>query len=196
MNKSHKKSLLQARITNTRKSLRAQVMIFMKRQICSSTRSKSMPKEATNFKGRKGKKRACNECGKSGHFIADCRDKKDQEGKEEYKKDKYNKGEKSKVHYKKKKCGQAHIGEEWNSDEESSSSGEGVASVAIHQSTSTPRLFTNLTDDIDTPTCLMAKVEKAHLFKASTFDGINGEHNMKTKMISEFGLNVRAPRGG
>jgi hypothetical protein len=71
-----------------------------------------------------------------------------------------------------------------------------VASVAIHQSTSTPRLFTNLTDDIDTPTCLMAKVEKAHLFKASTFDGINGEHNMKTKMISEFGLNVRAPRGG
>jgi hypothetical protein len=139
---------------------------------------------------RKGKKRACYECGKSGHFIADCPNKKDQEGKKEYKKDKYNKGEKSKGHYKKKKYGQAHIGEEWDSDEESTRSDEeGVASIAIHQSTSTPRLFTNLTDDIDTPTCLMAKGEKVHLFNASNFDGINDEHSMKTKMISKFGLN-------
>jgi hypothetical protein len=58
-----------------------------------------------------GKKRACYECGKTGHFIADCPNKKDQEGKKEYKKDKYNKGEKSKGHYKKKKRGQTHIGE-------------------------------------------------------------------------------------
>jgi hypothetical protein len=64
-----------------------------------------------------------------------------------------------------------------------------VASIAIQRSTSTSRPFTNLTDDIDTPTCLMAKGEKVHLFNASTFDGINDEHSMKTKMISEFGLN-------
>jgi hypothetical protein len=54
---------------------------------------------------RKGKKRACYECGKSGHFIADCPNKKDQEGRKEYKEDKYNKAEKSKGHYKKKKYG-------------------------------------------------------------------------------------------
>jgi hypothetical protein len=87
---------------------------------------------------RKGKKRACYECGKTGHFIADCPNKKDQEGME-YKKDKYNKGEKSKGQYKKKKYGQAHIGEEWDYDEESSSSDEeGVASIAIQRFASTP----------------------------------------------------------
>jgi hypothetical protein len=41
-----------------KKVLRAQVMmiapvmIFMKRQLCSSRHSRSMPKEATNFKGK------------------------------------------------------------------------------------------------------------------------------------------------
>jgi hypothetical protein len=81
----------------------------------------------------KGKKRACYECGQIGHFIADCPNKKEQEAKEEYKKDKFKKGGKNKGYFKKKKYGQAHIGEEWNSDEESSSSKEEeeVANIAI-----------------------------------------------------------------
>jgi hypothetical protein len=138
---------------------------------------------------RKGKKRACYECGKTGHFISYCPNKKDQEGKE-YKKDMYNKGEKSKGHYKKKKYGQAHIGEEWDSDEGSSSSDEeGVASIAIQRSTSTPHLFTNLIDDYETPNCLMAKGGKVNLFNASNFVGISVEHSMRNKMINEFGLN-------
>jgi hypothetical protein len=41
---------------------------------------------------RKGKKRACYECGQTGHFIADCSNKKEQEAKKEYKKDKFKKG--------------------------------------------------------------------------------------------------------
>jgi hypothetical protein len=41
---------------------------------------------------RKGKKRACYECGQTGHFIADCPNKKEQEAKKEYKKDKFKKG--------------------------------------------------------------------------------------------------------
>jgi hypothetical protein len=61
----------------------------------------------------KGKKRACYECGQTGHFIADCPTKKEQEAKKEYKKDKFKKGGKNKGYFKKKKYGQAHIGEEW-----------------------------------------------------------------------------------
>jgi hypothetical protein len=113
----------------------------------------------------KGKKRACYECGQTGHFIADCPNKKEQEAKKEYKKDKFKKGGKNKGYFKKKKYGQAHIGEEWNSDEESSSSEEEeeVANIAI-QSTSSSQLFTNLHDDSYTQTCLMAKGDKVHLF--------------------------------
>ena len=105
----------------------------------------------------KGKERR-GQCGQTDHFIADCPNKKEQEAKKDFKKDKYKKGGKSKGYFKKKKYGQAHIGEEWNSDEESSSSDEEeeVANIAI-QSTSSSRLFTNLSDDSFTPTCLMAK---------------------------------------
>jgi hypothetical protein len=51
---------------------------------------------------RKGKKRACYECGQTGHFIADCSNKKEQEAKKEYKKDKFKKGGKNKGYFKKK----------------------------------------------------------------------------------------------
>ena len=140
---------------------------------------------------RKGKKRACYECGQTGHFIADCPNKKEQEAKKEYKKDKFKKGGKTKGYFKKKKYGQAHIGEEWNSDEESSSSEEEevVANVAI-QSTSSSQLFTNLQDDSYTPTCLMAKGDKVTLF-SNDFPNDDDDEQiaMKNKMIKEFGLN-------
>jgi hypothetical protein len=87
---------------------------------------------------RKGRNRACYECGQTDHFIADCPNKKEQGAKKNHKKDKFKKGGKSKGYFKKKKYDQAHISEEWNSDEESSSSEEEeeVANIAI-QSTST-----------------------------------------------------------
>jgi hypothetical protein len=119
--------------------------------------------------------------------IADCPNKKEQEGKKDFKKDKFKKGEKRKGYFK-KKYGQSHIGEEWNSDEESSSSDEEERVVNIaNQSTSMSRLFTNLSDDdFFTPTCFMAKGDKVKLFNASS---IYDECSMKDKMSSEFGLN-------
>jgi hypothetical protein len=139
---------------------------------------------------RKGKKRACYECGQTGHFIADCPNKKEQEAKKEYKKDKFKKGGKNKGYFKKKKYGQAHIGEEWNPDEESSSSEEEeeVANIAI-QSTSSSQLFTNLHDDSYTPTCLMAKGDKVTLFSDDFTNDDDEQIAMKNKMIKEFGLN-------
>jgi hypothetical protein len=139
---------------------------------------------------RKGKKRACYECGQTSHYIADCPNKKEQEAKKDYKKDKFKKGGKSKGYFNKKKYGQAQIGEEWNFDEESSSSEEGeeVANITI-QTTSTSQLFTNLSDDSYTPTCLMAKGDKVNLFNVEFTDDDDKQLAMKNKMIKEFGLN-------
>jgi hypothetical protein len=90
----------------------------------------------------------------------------------------------------KKKYGQAHIGEEWDSNEESSSScEEGVESIAIQRYTSTPRLFTNVTDDFDTPTCLMATGDKVHYLMQLILIVVMMSIVWKTKMVNEFGLN-------
>ena len=59
--------------------------------------------------------------------------------------------------------GEAHIGHEWDSTKDSSSEeDEKVATIAIHKSSPTPRLFNNMFDDdyYSPHTCLMAKHEK------------------------------------
>ncbi|WVZ58209.1 hypothetical protein U9M48_008497 [Paspalum notatum var. saurae] len=138
------------------------------------------------YKKDKYKKRRCYECGEFGHYIADFPKKKEES--KERKRDKYNE-DKSKS-YKKKQRGYAHVGEEWDSDDESSSSDdEGVASVAIHKATPTPHLFTNLSNDEDdnTLTCLMAKGRKVQSDDSCSSD--EDEHSSKQKMIKEFGVN-------
>ena len=52
-------------------------------------------------------------------------------------------------------------------------------------------LFNNLSNDSFTPTCLMVKGDKVYLFDANFIDNDDDddEHSMKSKMISEFGLN-------
>ena len=59
--------------------------------------------------------------------------------------------------------GEAHIGHEWDSSIESSSEeDEEVATIAIYELSSSPRLFTNMFDDdyYSPHICLMAKGEK------------------------------------
>ncbi len=108
-------------------------------------------------------KRAYYNCGKYGHFIANCpfehRDDDDDKKKSKfYQRDKsYKKGDK---HYKKKSYGEAHIGQEWElNDESSNSDSDGVATVAIKgTSSSSKSLFPKLNKGKNT--CLMAKESK------------------------------------
>ena len=59
----------------------------------------------------------------------------------------------------KSKHGKAHVGEEWESSDDSDN--EGTASLAFFSTSSTPKLFNNLSDDEDeSPMCLMAKGTK------------------------------------
>jgi hypothetical protein len=97
-------------------------------------------------------KRACYNCAKYGHYVTnyphECRDEEDDK-KKSYKKDK---------HYKKKSYGEAHIGKEWDSDDESSDSdSDCVATMAIKgsSSSSSKSLFPNLNNGKHI--CLMAK---------------------------------------
>jgi hypothetical protein len=104
-------------------------------------------------------KRACYNCGKYGHYIANCpyeRWKEDDDKKKKkeksYKKDKY---------YKRKTYGEAPIGKEWDFDDESSDSdSDGVITVAIKgsSSSSSKSLFPNLNKGKHT--YLMAKESK------------------------------------
>ena len=104
------------------------------------------------------KKRTCYNCRSIDHFITKClyeiKNNK-------YKKD--NKEEKADHRKSKKYMGEAHIGHEWDSTKESSSEEDKkVATNAIHESSSSPRLFTNMSDDdyYSPHICLMAKGEK------------------------------------
>jgi hypothetical protein len=104
-------------------------------------------------------KRACYNCDKYGHYIANCPherreeedDKKKKKEERSYKKEKY---------YKNKTYGEAHIGKEWDSDDESSDSDSGVVTIAINgsSSSSSKSLFPNLNKEKHT--CLMAKESK------------------------------------
>jgi hypothetical protein len=117
-------------------------------------------------------KRTCYTYGKYDHFIANCpfERRDDSDDKKEYKPYKKDKGYKrSDKPYKKKSYGEAHIGQEWESEDESSNSdSDGVATVAIKgKSSSSKSLFPKLNQGKHT--WLMAKENK---------------HKVKTKGIS------------
>ena len=101
------------------------------------------------------KKRSCYNCGSTDHFIAKCpHEIKENKYKKEKKEDKANRRKS------KKNMGEAHIRHEWDSSIESSSEkDEKVATIAIHEPSSSPRLFTNMPDDdyYSPHICLMTK---------------------------------------
>jgi hypothetical protein len=102
-------------------------------------------------------KRECYNCGKNVHFIAQCPNEKNEE--ENEKKKMLGKGYKKDKKFKKKKpYGQVHIGQEWNSSDESfESKSDDVATIAIKGETSSRKsLFPTLSKH----TCLMANEKK------------------------------------
>jgi hypothetical protein len=117
-------------------------------------------KKRRHYKGdRKEKlrsKKMCYNCDKNGHFIAQCpyeRKEKDNDKKEIWQSYK-----KNKKYTKKKHNGQSHVGQEWNSNDESSESKSGdLATIAIKGKASSSKfLFPKLSKH----KCLMAKKGK------------------------------------
>jgi hypothetical protein len=108
-------------------------------------------------KERTRSKRVCYNCSKNGHFIAQCPyESKEEDDDKKKKKDKsYNKDNKF---FKKKSYGEAHIGKEWESyDDSSKSKSDEMAIIAIKsKSSSSKSLFPNLSKTI----CLMVKESK------------------------------------
>jgi hypothetical protein len=101
----------------------------------------------------------CYNCGKNEHCIAQCPyERREEDENNNKKKDKtYAKDKKDNKYYK-KSYGEAHIGQEWDSNDESSNSdSEDMAIIAIKGNySSSNSLFLNLSKHI----CLMAKERK------------------------------------
>ena len=166
-----------------------------------------------NFKktfGSKGrpKKRPCYKCGEYGHFIAECPNKddnKDEDKKDKYKKEEKSRGFKKSYDSKKKYHKQAHLGVQWtSSDEESEDEDEGIATIAIQKpSSSSSRLFPNMSsdDEDDAHHCFMARGTKVKnksrhsSSKSSSSDNDNDsdsdfeidEPSIEECMIKKFG---------
>jgi hypothetical protein len=112
-------------------------------------------------------KRVCYNCGKNRHFIGQCPyERKDEDNEKKKKLDKLYK--KDKKFTKKKPYGQAHIGQEWNSSDESfESESDDMATITIKgKASSSKSPFPKLPKH----TCLMAKESKKKVkSKASSF---------------------------
>jgi hypothetical protein len=138
-------------------------MALFMRKFKKYMNKKKLSKGDKKFNTKSTTKKICYNCGKHGHFIANCSfehrdDDEDKKKSKFYKKDKgYKKSDKP---YKKKSYGEAHIVQEWDSNDESSNSdNDGVATVAIKGTTSSSKsLFPKLNQG--KYTCLMAKEGK------------------------------------
>ena len=132
--------------------------------------------------------RPCFGCNKVGHFIADCP--------EEKKKNKDNNestSKKDKSRYK-KKGSESRLGQEWDSNEESESEKEDIATMAFKASSPHPTsLFEDLTDDEDQDPimCFVAKNLKVTSPNSSD-DELDDEHEVanliKKNMAKELQL--------
>jgi hypothetical protein len=131
---------------------------------------------------RRRSSKPCFGCKKIGHFIADC-----PEEKKKNKDTKESSSKRDKPRYK-TRAGEAHLGQEWDSNEESNSDNEDVATTALKTSSSNqPSLFEDLTDDEDQGPimCLMAKNLKV-ISPNSSDDEVDEEDEIAS-LIKQYG---------
>jgi hypothetical protein len=105
----------------------------------------------------------CYNCGKNGYFITQCPYERKEEDNDKRKK--FDKGYKK--YNKKRPYGQSHVGQEWNSSDESSESeSDDLATIAIKgKASSSKSLFPKLSKR----TCLMAKEGKNKVKSNTSF---------------------------
>jgi hypothetical protein len=131
---------------------------------------------------RRRSSKPCFGCKKIGHFIADC-----PEEKKKNKNAKESSSKRDKPRYK-KHVGEAHLGQEWDSNEESNSDNEDIATMAFKTlSSHQPSLFEDLTDDEDQDQimCLMAKNSKV-ISPNSSDDEIDDDDEVAS-LIKQYG---------
>lgn len=86
-------------------------------------------------------KKSCYNCGKSGHFIANRPYVKDDDREEKKEKKEHKDYGKNKKFFNKKTHGwETHIGNEWDSNDESSSDDDGVKTITINKSSLFPKM--------------------------------------------------------
>jgi hypothetical protein len=136
-------------------------------------------KDKDKIKTKRTSKRLCFGCGKEGHFIAECPNIK-------VRRRDTNNNDKNK----KKEIGEAHLGEEWDSNDDNSDSDDevGLATISIGEPINKSSLFEDLTDDEDdfTHTCPMARGSKVDTPTPPLDDDSENDLDFE-KMINTFG---------
>jgi hypothetical protein len=136
-------------------------------------------KDKDKIKMKRTSKRPFFGCGKEGHFIVECPNIK-------VRRRDNNKNDKNK----KKEVGEAHLGEEWDSNDDSSDSEDevGLAIISIGEPINKSSLFEDLTDDEDdfTHTCLMARGSKVDTPTPPLDNDSESDLDFE-KMINRFG---------
>jgi hypothetical protein len=136
-------------------------------------------KDKDKIKTKRTSKRPCFGCGKEGHFIAECPNIR-------VRRRDTNKNDKNK----KKEVAEAHLCQEWDSNDDSSDSDDevGLATISIGEPINKSSLFEDLTDDKDdfTHTCLMARGSKVDTPTPPLDDDSENDFDIE-KMITSFG---------
>jgi hypothetical protein len=152
------------------------------RRVMKKTNFRNFGKNKSKYEPRRRSNKPCFGCKKIGHFIADCPEekKKNKDTKESsFKRDKPRH---------KKYSSEAHLGQEWVSNEESDSKDQDVATMAFKTiSSHSTSLFEDLIDDEDQgPTmCLMAKGLKV-ISLSSSDDKIDEEDEVAI-LVKKYG---------
>jgi hypothetical protein len=159
-----------------------QIAFFIKnfRRVLRKSNFRNFSKNKHELRKRSNK--PCFSCKKIGHFIADC-----PEEKKKNKDTKESSSERDKPRYK-IRAGEAHLGQEWDSNKESNSDNEDIATMAFKTSSShQPSLFEDFTDDEDQGPiiCLMAKNSKV-ISPNSSNDEVDEEDEIAS-LIKQYG---------